>query len=58
MTVYLTKELIEVILRRVLRETSEDGPEERARILHPNLLDLILDLPSQSLYGTELHPTI
>jgi len=59
MTVYLTKDSIEAILKRVLSETSEDGyVKERARLLHPGLLDLALDLPSQRLYGVELYPTV
>ena len=50
MTMYLTKDSIEAILERVLKETSEEGyVKERARLLNPGLLDLALDLPSQRL---------
>jgi len=55
----LTLEAVEVILSEVLKETKDKGPVlERARIMFPSLLDLALDLPSQTVYGKELYQTI
>ena len=56
---YLTLEGIEEILQIVMDESAESGyVRERARILNPNLLDLILDLPSQGIYNIELYKSI
>lgn len=50
---------MQTILIEVMNTTRDEALVlERPRIMFPNLLDLVLDLPSQSIYGKELYPTI
>lgn len=57
--VYLSFEGIQEILKQVLEESGEAAfIKERPRILHPNLLEAVLDLPTQGMYGIELYQTI